>query len=262
MSTKVIKIKGGLGNQLFQYAYGRNCIDQGEEIAFDISFFGHNKKDTFRPFLLNKFNISEDIVFVNQKQNALKKIISKFYSKITGNYKFYQSEKYFINIEKSLRKELTLKNPFSPIAQDFVNQITNYSNSVSIHIRRGDYITNSSVNKHHGTCGLDYYKNAILKIKEFIQSPIFFIFSDDIEWAKENLEIENAIYVSDPGISECEELVSMSYCKHNIIANSTFSWWGAWLNQNPDKVVIAPKQWTTSKTADELGILPKDWIQL
>jgi hypothetical protein len=259
---KTIKLKAGLGNQLFQYAYGRNLIEEGQEIIFDTSFFSSNTQDTPRPFLLKKFNIPESIIFINQKEHVLKNILNKIYSKITGNYNFFQSELYFKNIEHIIRKEFTLKDPLSNDAQKFKDIILQTSNSVSIHIRRGDYISNISAHRHHGLCDINYYQRAITHITQKIQSPTFFIFSDDIEWAKENLNIDNAIYVSNPNLTECEELMLMSYCKHNIIANSTFSWWGAWLNQNHDKIVIAPKQWTTKKTSNQLNILPKSWIQI
>lgn len=259
----IIKIKGGLGNQLFQYSHGRELmITDKKQVIFDTSFFNSNSKDTSRPFLLSKFNIPESIIFINKEENYFKELIQKLYSKLSGNYGFFQSELYFKEIESVLRKELTLKIPLSSSAQEFANQITQTQNSVSIHIRRGDYVSNTSANKHHGTCGLEYYKHAISKIKESIESPTFFIFSDDIEWVKENLHVENAIYVSNPILTECEELMLMSYCSHNIIANSTFSWWGAWLNQNPSKIVIAPQKWLNTDISKQPDIIPSTWIQI
>lgn len=259
---KTIDIKGGLGNQLFQYAYGRSLIKKNKKVLFNISFFEEILKDTSRPFLLKKFNIPESIIFINKKENILTKLSKKIYSKLSGNYNLFQSEKYFKSIEQIIRNEITLKEPLSPAAQELAEQIKSNSNSVSIHIRRGDYVANPKTNKYHGTCNLSYYEYAILKITKLISSPVFFIFSDDINWVKENLKVDTAIYVSNPNLNECEELILMSYCKHNIIANSTFSWWGAWLNQNSNKIVMAPKQWTTNKKSDELNILPKTWIQI
>lgn len=261
-NMKIIKIKGGLGNQLFQYAYGRSLIEKNKEVIFDISFFKEKTTDISRPFLLKKFNIPESLIFINKKSNLLIKLFEKIYSKLSGNYNLFQSEKYFKSIEKIIRNELTLKESLSPIAQEFVQQIKNNSKSVSIHVRRGDYITNAKTNKYHGTCDLSYYEHTILKIRELVLSPHFFIFSDDIEWVRENLKLDNTTFISNPNLTECEELMLMSNCKHNIIANSTFSWWGAWLNQNPDKIVIAPKQWTANKKSDELNILPKTWTQI
>ena len=259
---KTIKLKGGLGNQLFQYAYGRNCIEQGKNVIFDISFFKENTTDTPRPFLLQNFNIPKSIVFTNRKENIVKKILNKIYSKISGHYEFFQSEQYFKSIEHTIRTEITLKDPLSSTAQDLARQIKNESNSVSIHVRRGDYISNPQAYNHHGICDLSYYDRAISKIKESISTPHFFVFSDDIEWVKENLKLEHVTYVSNPTLTECEELVLMSYCTHNIIANSTFSWWGAWLNQNNNKIVIAPQKWLNTNMKKQPDIIPQTWIKI
>lgn len=261
-NMKIIKIKGGLGNQLFQYAHGRSLIEKNKKVIFDISFFTETSRDTSRPFLLKKFNILESSIFINKKENFFKKIIYKIYSKISGEYGFFQSEHYFKKISSIINKEFTLKNPLSSTAQNFKDQINTQINSVSIHIRRGDYISNLEANKHHGVCDLPYYQKAISKIKEVLESPVFFIFSDDIEWTKENLELENAVYVSNPDLTECEELMLMSYCKHNIIANSTFSWWGAWLNQNKNKIVIAPQKWLNTDISKQPDIIPPTWIKI
>jgi len=260
-----IKLKGGLGNQMFQYAYGRKLIllDK-KDVVFDISFFGDAREsiDTNRPFLLDKFIINNSIKFENIKENFFQKIVKKIISNITGEYGFYQNEKYFKDIEDVIRKEFTLKDQLSGVSKKAEVEISNSKNSVSIHIRRGDYVTDKNTNIHHGTCGLDYYQNAIKYILDVVESPTFFIFSDDIEWVKENLKIENCVYVSNPEIKDYEELILMSKCRHNIIANSSFSWWGAWLNKTSDKIIVAPKQWLANKTANELDILPSSWIQI
>ena len=257
MKTKTITIKGGLGNQLFQYAHGLklSLVDK-ENVIFDTSFFEHTGKDIFRPFLLDKFNISLSQNFKNIHINLIIKIFKKIIQKISGNYSYYQSEKYFIEAKDQVLKEFTLKNPLSLAAQEIAKNID--SNSVSIHIRRGDYVNNT----HHPLCNLEYYYKALHHIKTNITNPHFFIFSDDIQWAKDNLQMHDATFVSNGDLSEVEELVLMGRCQHNIIANSTFSWWAAYLNKNEHKIVIAPKQWTKKETSDTLEILPKSWIQL
>ena len=262
-NMKRIKIKGGLGNQLFQYAYGRKLtlVDK-KYIIFDTSFFNKKSKDTDRPFLLNKFNIDPSIEFNNKKEFLVTFLFKNIISKITGNHGFYQSENYFKPIEKVIRKEFTLKEPLSPIAQDISNQILDNENSVSIHIRRGDYVLDKETNIHHGTCELDYYKKAIEYIKDKIQSPVFFIFSDDIQWSKENIKEENSFFISSPEIKDYEELIIMSNCRHQIIANSSFSWWAAWLNQNPDKIVIAPQKWLNTDMSKQPDIVPTTWIKM
>lgn len=247
-----IHLKGGLGNQMFQYAYGRKLELSGKKIAFDISFFYGNKsgKDTERVFGLNHFNLETKAQFLKKnKENLFEIICHKIQNKIWANNSFYQSEKYFKEIDLQIRKEFTLKNPLSQNAEKILEQIKNNQNSISIHIRRGDYVNNPETNKYHGTCSLEYYEKAINLIKEKNspqtpnQMPNFYIFTDDPKWAKENLKIENAVFVSDFNLEDYEEMFLMSKCKHNIIANSTFSWWGAWLNEKPDKIVIAPKKW-------------------
>jgi hypothetical protein len=261
----IIKIQGGLGNQMFQYAYGRKLELSQKKVVFDISFFSglKSKKDTSRAFMLHNFNIKTNASFI-EKYSSFNDFISKVKRKIGLKSAdiFYQNEKYFLDIADTIKKEFTLKNSLSSQALEFSEKIMNSENSVSIHIRRGDYISNPTTNKHHGVCDLNYYEKAIDYLKNKIQSPTFFVFSDDIEWVKENLKIEHATLVSNPSLTECEELVLMSKCAHNIIANSTFSWWSAWLNVNSDKIVIAPTQWTRTQTSAELNILPKSWIQI
>ncbi len=257
----VIPITGGLGNQLFQYVHGRKLeIIDKKEVVFDTSFFinSRSKKDTPRPFLLDRFNINPEAKFSPNPKNRITKFFKKVISKITGNYPLFQSEKYFAEIKDTILQELTLKNPLSTQTQNIVNNIKLQTNSVSLHIRRGDYVNN----KHHQLCDLEYYYHAEHYIKSKINNPLFFIFSDDIEWVRKNLNIGNTVFVSDKNITEVEEMFLMSQCKHNIIANSTFSWWGAYLNQKDGKIVITPKQWTKDKSANELDILPKNWIQL
>ncbi len=258
----VIAIKGGLGNQLFQYAHGLklSIIDKAD-VVFDTSFFETDSKDTSRPFLLDKFNISS-FQFVPIKESIFKRLHEKIQLKLTGDYKYFQSEKYFVEVKDEVRKQFTLKNPLSPAADEMMRNIQAEKNSVALHIRRGDYATNTQTNSFHGLCDLQYYYEAVAYFKSKLENPLFFIFSDDIQWVKNNLHMERNIFVSNPNILDYEELALMSACSHNIIANSSFSWWGAYLNPNFNKIVIAPKQWTNKKTSNELEILPKEWIQM
>ncbi len=261
---KIIKLQGGLGNQMFQYAYGRALELTGEKIIFDTSFFngGKAKKDIARNFELNNFNIRTKAIFSNEKHpltRPINKILVKLRLKPDG---FWQNVKYFKNIEKEIREEFTLKKPLDEKFNNISKQIGN-TPSVSIHIRRGDYVNNAKTKAIHNVCELEYYNKAINIIKSQINNPNFFVFSDDIEWVKNNLKTDSpTFWVSNLKGEDYEELVLMSKCKHNIIANSSFSWWSAWLNQNPDKIVIAPKQWLSNKTADVLDILPESWIKI
>jgi len=218
--------------------------------------------DTARDFKLNNFNIKTEAIFSNKKHpltGPINKILIKLRLKPDG---FWQNAKYFKNIEKEIREEFTLRKPLDEKFANISRQIENIP-SVSIHIRRGDYVNDPKTKAVHNVCDLDYYNKAIDIIKTNVNNPTFFVFSDDIDWVSKNLEINSpTFWVSNLKSKDYEELILMSKCKHNIIANSSFSWWGAWLNQNPDKIVIAPKQWLINKTADELDILPPRWIKI
>lgn len=262
----IIKLKGGLGNQMFQYAYGRNLELSGEKVVFDISFFTENRYriDTARDFKLDKLNIETKAEFSKEKH-----LISDFLNKIMiylglKENGFWQSEKYFKDIKDIVRKEFTLKNPRSQASYSWQKKIEDTENPVSLHIRRGDYIEDPKTNAYHGVCDISYYKKALEIIEERLGKNIeVFVFSDDIAWAKENLTfIEKINFVSNNSIPDHEEMYLMSLCRHNIIANSSFSWWGAWLNQNQDKMVIAPKKWNNRYREEHEDLLPSDWMKI
>jgi len=176
---------------------------------------------------------------------------------------YWQSEKYFLEYEDIIRQDFTLKYKLSNESARY-EQIINDSTSIGLHVRRGDYVNNPSTNDYHGICSLDYYKKAVSIINDSNINPCFFIFSDDLAWVKENFEfIENKVFIElGEEIPDYEELYLLSQCKHNIIANSSFSWWGAWLNQNPDKIVIAPEQWFADTLLDTSDLIPKSWIRI
>ncbi|MFH0972649.1 MAG: alpha-1,2-fucosyltransferase, partial [Patescibacteria group bacterium] len=173
---------------------------------------------------------------------------------------YWQTEKYFKDIEDIIRSEFTLKTEYSNLNPELIAKISS-CNSVSMHIRRGDYITNQNTNEFHGICFLDYYKKAINLIAEKFPNPTIFIFSDDLKWCKENIKIKYPI-VFVKGNKNYEDLIMMSKCSHNIIANSSFSWWGAWLNNNPNKIVIAPQKWLNNPNINYSDIIPSTWIKI
>ena len=261
----IVKLKGGLGNQLFQYAYGRRLELSGKKVVFDTSFFYGSKSslDTSRDFKLTNFNIKTSAVFSTKKHAAhdfIKKILTKLRIYPNG---YWQSEDYFKDIADRIRDEFTLKNPLSTEASKIAEVISRSPKSVSLHVRRGDYITDTNTNKYHGTCDLKYYKEAIKFITSKLGNDIsIFIFSDDIQWVKDNLHFEQPItFVSSTKILDVEELYLMSLCKHHIIANSTFSWWGAWLNPNHNKIVVAPQEWTRN-SKNPNNIIPERWYKI
>ncbi len=286
----VIKLIGGLGNQMFQYALGRKLtILNDAELKFDLEHLQLNNKLKLKKQVLSffKFEIIEPRKYglgtFNVKENfASKQEIRKLGSTLVFESEpffsfhpeilltrddcclsgFWQSEKYFQDIQDVLRKEFMLRDEFSIDDLDIAKEIK-ACNGVSLHIRRGDYVTRAAVNKFHGTCSLEYYAKAVDCLNQKITKPVFFVFSDDIKWAQENLKIKNPIiFVSNGKLKDYEELILMSFCKHHIIANSSFSWWGAWLNPSQEKIVVAPKKWLTDDSINTADLIPKNWIRL
>ena len=293
----IIKLQGGLGNQMFQYAIGRKLsILNKTELKLDLNFLldrTPRPNFTYRDYNLNIFNLKVEFAtqeqikpFVNYPDNKIKiKIYTYLFLvknnkyinekqptcepdifKLTGNIYldgYWQTEKYFSDIKNILYNDFTIKIPQDKKNQEIAEIIKN-SNSVSIHIRRGDYIENKQTYNVHGVCDLDYYNNCINLLLKQIENPRFFIFSDDHQWATENLKLDYPITFVDhnDGSKNYEDLRLMSQCKHNIIANSSFSWWGAWLNSNPEKIIIAPQKWFSVTTRNIKDLIPDSWIKL
>ncbi|MDO8483124.1 MAG: alpha-1,2-fucosyltransferase [bacterium] len=292
----VVKLKGGLGNQLFEYATARRAsFVNHTDLKLDTSSY---LPTSGRKYSLQHFKISGEIAtsesidwFKPPIGKSLGGLIRRILKLFTPYYKrhyllerrkfldrfdknilkvgkdvylqgYWHSEKYFEDIKPILLEELVLKNELSQKAADTAKMIIS-CNSVSIHVRRGDFVTDKLNNEKYDPCSKEYYESAMGYIESTYAEPTFFMFSDDILWAKENIKSKRpTVYVSNSLIEDYEELVLMALCKHNIIANSSFSWWGAWLNRNPQKTVIAPKNWfnTPHRITDDL--LPKSWIQL
>ncbi len=290
----IVRLEGGLGNQMFQYALGRKLsLKNKTELKFDISALG----PATREFQLNIFNSqfpiaseqdidnvkNSNLSFVEllkyriqrkinipyfRKSDLFETTLFKFDSNILKAGKnayltgYWQSHKYFEKIRKTLLKDFQPKEIPTSSIYNYLNTLSSES-SVSIHIRRGDYVNNAETNTLHGTCSVEYYNSAIDYISSKIHTPVFYIFSDDMDWVKSNFIIKHKfIYVTETPVGkDYFEMCLMSYCKHNIIANSSFSWWAAWLNQNPDKIVVAPKKWmNTSINTNDL--IPANWIRL
>lgn len=284
----IIKLQGGLGNQLFQYAYGRALADKYDQLLYLDCTFLENRDDrpdfTYRSYELGDFNIRAEIAplslissiaayptnrLASYKQKLLNwtgrvdyvfennfsfEGLFKIKRKITYLSGFWQSEKYFKNTRNVILKDTFLKNVNNQFYQQWLNKISN-SIAVSIHIRRGDYVNNET----HPICNMGYYQQAIDLMKTSISNPTFFIFSDDINWAKTNLIISSPhFFVNSVGSKSYVDLLLMSKCFHNIIANSTYSWWAAWLNINPGKIVISPKKWFNDVRSIS-DLIPVEW---
>ncbi len=287
----IIKLVGGLGNQMFQYALGRHlALLNNTKLYLDIT---HYETDTLRKYELSCFDIQAKIAdkqmlddftqyphhlsrwqrlcqyyILGRRNLMITEPHFQYAEGIAGNYKeniylagYWQSEKYFKAVETLIRKDVMLVKPLTFKAQEF-ERIIKSKNSVSLHIRRGDYIANATVLEVHGVCSLNYYQQSIELIKQRIEKPTFFVFSDDITWCKANLQIDSEVVFIENLQYNYEDLRLMSSCQHHIIANSSFSWWGAWLNPNPDKIVIAPKEWFATTERNYQDVIPETWIKI
>ena len=285
-----VSLQGGLGNQLFQYAAAKALAERKRErVYLDTGKLVENISGvTQRKYQLGAFNISGKIATEKQLEKVRQTSITrKLHNKVLPYYKkkiyiepffqfdknffkasspvllqgYWQSEKYFKHISGSIRHSLKVTAPLSAATRQMAAKIKS-SNAVSIHIRRGDYVNDPETQKVHGSCGIDYYKKAISIIAEKFSSIHLFVFSDDINWAKENLPAGFPVEFADHTDADhaYEDLYLMSLCNHNIIANSSFSWWGAWLNNHAGKMVITPAKWFNEKEADTKDLFPEGWI--
>ena len=276
-----VKIVGGLGNQMFQYAYAKTLQQKGYDINIEVSAYKRYK--LHGGYQLDKYNISLPAV---NKQYYLVKVLNKLGFGVSGIIKeesflfdkklfnisdnhfiegYFQSEKYFLHIRDELIKDFIIKGDMSQYTKYIESLILSEEITVSLHVRRGDYISDISSNAIHGTCDLEYYRKSIELVNDKFKDIKYFIFSDDIDWVEVNLKIDNAVYINsiDKRIPH-EDIYLMSLCNHNIIANSSFSWWGAWLNSNSKKLVIAPQKWFRDKKMDiqSKDIVPTSWIKV
>lgn len=265
--NKIISlISDGFGNQLFQYALGY-CLARrnNKKLYLDLNYF---KFSTLRKYELNKLNIEENILPSDYCGNEIIYNEPCFeYNpeifKCRGNIVlrgFWQSEKYFEEYADAIKKLYTFKTLDFIKNPHYLKLIKN-SNSVAVHIRTGDYLEPPH-DKVHFVCTKRYYNNAIRKIKEKLENPIFFIFSDNLKVA-ENFLPDNTNLIMVETSNWQEDFYYMQLVKHNIISNSTFAWWAAWLNGNPDKIIIAPNRWFTENTLlNYKDILPESWIKV
>jgi Glycosyl transferase family 11 len=295
-SVVVTSLIGGLGNQLFQYAAGRRLAQfRGVDLKLDITGFSNPSYRTKRHYELAAFNVVQtfatevDIIKLTRPCTGLlphlfhriarKSVrLPKSYIK-EPHYHFdprilnlpddvyldgyWQSEQYFADIAELIRKEVTVKVPLVGRNADVAREIADCK-AVSLHVRRGDYVNDEVTHEVHGTCGLDYYARAVDFIASRINNPVFFVFSDDPAWVREQLKMPHSMKIVDHNGPEhgYEDMRLMSLCNHHIIANSSFSWWGAWLNSRQDKIVLAPKRWLNNSDVDTRDICPDSWVRL
>lgn len=282
---------GGMGNQMFQYAFGRCLAERYDtDLKMDLRFL-HDRTPrpgfVFRDYDLSIFNIKENFANENEifylKNRFSSQLIEKITNKILGrkssyllesnlnfdsNYfntpdnsyleGYFQSENYFKPIEKKIREEFSFKNPIQNHSVDILNQIQS-TNSICVNIRRADFVTND----FHGTCGVNYYHQAEEIIESKIENPVYYIFSDDMDWCRENIYFKNEFHFVGhihKGDKFQDYLRLMSACKDFIIPNSSFAWWAAYLSKNENKIVVAPKRWNSSTEFDTTSLTLPNWI--
>jgi hypothetical protein len=289
----IVRLSGGLGNQLFQYATGRAiAIRNNQRLLVDHRVF---QTDGFRQFCLPAFNASYDlasdlpeyralipptrkqwlrflmwrltsgrqVTFVREKSLLFDPHIRQLSANVYL-HGYWQSEQYFDDVRSVLRDELSVRVPPSEENLKWLSEIESCE-SVSLHVRRGDYVADPKASRVHGLCSLDYYRLAVKYMADRLTvTPSFYVFSDDPEWVRENLKLPYAVrYVThNDDAHNYEDLRLMSMCSHHIVANSSFSWWGAWLGRNPNRIVIAPKTWFKDPSRSDQSLVPATWVRL
>ncbi len=276
----IAKLMGGLGNQMFQYAIARNLsLKYNVPLKIDLSFLNNRNMGSnfvYRDYDLSLFEVEPDfdvdfskkIVVANQPHyHYSQEFIDSIGNLLmTGNNVlldgYWQTSLFFSDFEIQIRKDFQFKDKIENQTGDVKEMLDliNSTNSVMLNVRRTDYLNTS----FHGVMGLDYLDHAKELIETKVENPHYFIFSDDVEWCKENINYENMTIVdhSYKGDKFGYYLQLMMNCKHFIIPNSTFAWWAAWLNNDSSKIVIAPKQWFTDSNINTTDLIPSNWIRI
>ncbi len=291
----ITQLQGGLGNQLFQYATARALsLEKKAALLLDSGWYSKTYKNvTPRELLLKELNTAGTLIplwSAPKKPKRLRRIAQNFwpitpfiYTESTP-YRFdrrlnkspaflkqdlyligyWQSYKYFESIKSILEKEVVPLAPLAPQYKNYLEKIQS-THSAMVHVRRGDYVNLESANKIHGCISLDYYLNGMNLLIENNRSTHFFVFSDDLVWAKQNFPHQDRmtfIESLETRNAAVQELELMKHCKSHLIANSSLSWWGAWLGRNLNAMVICPKHWTNDLSINLDDILPSKWIRL
>jgi len=274
----IVRLSGGLGNQMFQYAFYRKLQSLGMQVKMD-DVTEYQERET-REKQLEVFGIhyetctrEELIALTDAYMDPLSRMRRKFTGRRTKSYMerqfnydpevfqqkaayyegCWQTERYFADITKELREAFTFRCEITKDTQQWLEQITAEPNAVSIHIRRGDYLAGPQVPVYGNICTETYYEKAIEKMDQQVTGAVYYIFTNDPGWAKEHYDSERFHVV------DCNEeatgyldMLLMSRCRHHIIANSSFSWWGAWLNPREEKIVIAPSKWLNGRDCKDI----------
>lgn len=297
----VVRLIGGLGNQMFQYALGRHLAYKNQvQLKLDLHYLLDRRPRpnmVFRDFDLPIFKIKDiDDAVATKKEvakfiggynsvwqawkhrvrirlhppNIVREISTSFNPSIldqpdeTYLWGFWQSEKYFKSIEAIIREEFQFKHQLNERSYKLADYIKS-CNAVCINVRRTDFVDNPESSKILGFTGLDYIYRAVHFILTKVEKPVFFVFSDDIEWCKKSIILEHKVQFIDhsyAGEKFQNYLHLMTFCKHYIIPNSTFAWWAAWLNNTSGKIVIVPKKWFADPLQNNRDLIPDHWLKI
>lgn len=282
----IVILKGGIGNQMFQYAFGRYLsilwktslfLEKGIYLSgstnrlFDLDIFplspdtkvGSIKDIALSDFqdqnLISERKYSYDEDLVERLERRDEKMINSSKAIILDGY--WQSYKYFSPINETINMDFSINSYFKGKFAILFEKIKN-TNSVMINVRRGDYLNKMN---YHGVVGVDYLSKAMTLITSKVSSPFFYIFSDDIAWCRNNIANESNVFFVDESYYDSKfrsYFILMKSCSHFIIANSTFCWWAAWLANNPSKIVVAPKKWFATSELTSKDLIPDNWIRL
>lgn len=281
----VIELSGGLGNQMFQYALYKKFESLNKDVVMETSFFrsgqelrelelgifpvkykeitdkeaasirGYGYQDSVLDKIRYKLTPKKYKVYIDKIGPFQPEIFEMENVYLSG---YWQNENYFKDIREIVCRDFSFSDELVECNKELCHTLEN-ENSVSVHIRRGDYLTTENTRIHGNICTDAYYANAMNYIRESVENPQFYIFTDDLEWVREKYRGQNVMIVEgNRNDSSYVDMFLMSKCKHNIVANSTFSWWGAWLNSNPDKLVLAPPKWLNN--FEEAQVACAEWI--
>lgn len=286
-----VLLQGGLGNQMFQYAVAFAIAKRlGSGLELDLSMFDvFGNRAWCRPYALDIFALSENIIYTHNHHLSVRLLprISSFYRSHNHNrfgkyvfaidnhnemvavadknilFGYFANNRIFMDCRDELLKEFSFKDQPNAANAALLQEMSSCE-SVAIHIRRGDYMSEAYKNIFFHP-SVQWYRDAMCEITRRIKQPVFYFFSDDIAWVKEQFaDVKNAVFVDiNYGADSYNDMRLMSICKHNIIANSTFSWWGAWLNPNPNKIVIAPGKYYIKEDLKEkylAQMIPSGWM--
>lgn len=291
----VVKVFGGLGNQMFQYAAARQvAVRLGTEVALDLRWFDTQTHRSFAlgPLAIRAMPAGEEQLAalpppewtgaglaarlrssLRARAHGQRLLVERSPGLVDERLRrardgscligYWQSERYFAPIRDRLRRELQLTEGLPGEAEHLAAEMARVP-SVSLHVRRGDYVTTPEVRELHGTCTVDYYRAAMALLDEQLDHPVYFAFSDDPEWVESSFQHPKLRVVSSPDRkwSDHVELALMSRCSSHIVANSSFSWWGAWLGENPRKTVVAPRRWFSAPHLRSDDIVPPSWTRV